>query len=67
MLYVDLDHITKIPYPGIAGVSSGSILSRVTIEVDVVGSNPARDSLLQIDRPKMREREFATFDAERRE
>ena len=39
------------------------ILSRVNIEVEVESSNVTRDSFLQIDRPKAREREMAEFDA----
>ena len=36
-----------IPTSSIAGVSVGSIVSRVIIDVDVVGSAPARDSFFQ--------------------
>ena len=55
----------KVDIPGC------SIMSRVTIEVDVVVSSPARNSsilivILIIDRPKARERELAKFDAHRR-
>ena len=47
-------------YPGVPG---GSAVSRVTIEVDVVGLNPTRDSYysLQIDRMSVRELELAKF------
>ena len=40
------------------GVPVGPIVSRITIEVDVVGSN-LHKGLLRIDRPKARERELA--------
>ena len=50
-----------------AGVAGGSTVSRVTIEVDVVGSNPGKGSLFfLIDRPKVRKRGLANFDANRR-
>ena len=52
-------------YP--ADIPFGPIVSRVTIEVDVVGSNLTRDAFLQIDRPNARERELAEFDAYRRD
>ena len=48
------------------GVPGGPTVSRVTIEVEVVGYNLTRDSFLQFDRPKAREREFAKFDPNRR-
>ena len=53
----------------VAGVPGGPIIvvRRVTIEVDVVGSSPARNYFLQIVRPKVRERESAKFDTKRRE
>ena len=49
-----------------AGVAGGSIVSCVTAEVDIVGSSPTRKSFLQIDRPKVRERELAEVGAKRR-
>ena len=49
-----------------AGVLGSSIVSRVTIEVEVVGSNLIRDPFFQIDRPKARDRELPKFDATRR-
>ena len=52
--------LTALPAPPVVQ------LSRVTIEVDVVGSNPARDSFLQIDRPEVVEREMAKLDGNRR-
>ena len=48
----------------IDGVPGSSLISRVTIEV--TGSSPVRNSFLQIDRPKVRERELAKIDAKRR-
>ena len=48
------------------GVPGGPIVSRVTIEGEVVGSNLTWDSFLQVDRPKARERELAKSDATRR-
>ena len=49
-----------------AGVPGASTVSRATIEVNVVGPSPTRDSFLQIDRPKVRERELAEVGAKRR-
>ena len=50
------------------GVPGGPtrVISRVTMEVEVVGSNRTRDSLFQIDRPKARERELAKINENRR-
>ena len=42
-----------------ASVPDGRVVSLVPMKVEVVGSNLARDSLSQIDRPKVRERELA--------
>ena len=40
----------RVNHYGIAfGIPDGPIVSRVTIEVEVVGSDLARDSFLQID------------------
>ena len=50
---------------GCAGVPGGPIVSRITIEVEVVGSNPTA-SFSQMDKPKPRERELAKFDENRR-
>ena len=35
-----------------SGVSGGSLSRQLTIEAEVVGSNPASDALLQIGMPK---------------
>ena len=53
--------------PGVYGVTGGPIATRVTNYGgrDVVGSNIAKDSFLQVDRPKARERKLAEFDANR--
>ena len=41
-------------------VPGGSVVSRVAVEVEVVGSNPAREAVfVQVERPKKRARELA--------
>ena len=52
----------------ITGVAAGPIVSRVTAEVEVVGSSLTRKScsFLRIDRPKARQRDLAKVDANRR-
>ena len=58
-------HIAKSKHPYRAGVPGGSVVFRVTGRIDVVGSSSARDSFLIsiIDRPKVRDRKLAKFDA----
>ena len=53
-------------YFSVIDVHGGSMVSRVTIEVDVIVLSPTRDSFLQIDKPKVPERELTEFDANRR-
>lgn len=50
-----------------AGVDGGSKISRVPVEVDVVGYNIARDSVLaNLTGPMCEGRELSEFDANRR-
>ena len=43
------------------------MVSRVSIEVEPVGSRPARKRLLRIGRRRVRKRELAKFDGDPRE
>ena len=42
------------------------MLSRVFIEVEVIGSNLTRACFLKFDKPRARERELPKFDSNRR-
>ena len=64
--HVSYNEIVAASAAVLGGVPGGPIVSRVTIEVEGVGSKLTRDSFLQIDRPKARERELVKFDANRR-
>ena len=50
----------------IIGVPAGSTVNLLTVDIDVIGLNPARISLFLLAMEKVRESEFTTFNAHRR-
>ena len=64
MRWLCFDRLFDMIYYTRSEAGDGPVVSHVTIEVKVAGSDP-RHYFLHIDRPKARERELAKFDEHR--